>query len=64
MSDNLWIRSSYCNLGNCVEVAHHGGRVEIRDSRRPDQSAWFTAADWAAFVAGVRAGEFDGPPRT
>jgi hypothetical protein len=47
--------------GDCVEVA----KVQIemfavRDSKDPDGPVlWFTPAEWAAFVAGVLAGEFD-----
>jgi hypothetical protein len=57
----VWKQSSRCSAGGCVQVAHHGGRVEVRDSNRPDQVAWFSERDWAVFVAGVKAGEFDGP---
>ena len=49
--------------GNCVEVAHLSeGGVAVRDSK--DQSGpmlVFTSAEWAAFVAGVRDGEFEAP---
>lgn len=45
----------------CVEVADldHGGRA-VRDSKNPAGPAlMFTAAEWAAFTAGVRTGKFD-----
>ena len=47
--------------GNCVEVAYlPGGRVAVRDSRRPAGPALvFTPAEWAAFVGGARDGDFD-----
>lgn len=47
--------------GQCVEVAElAGGHRVIRDSRNPDGPALlFTATEWTAFTAGVRAGEFD-----
>jgi hypothetical protein len=59
-----WRKSSYSGGegGNCVEVAAlpDGGRA-IRDTK--DKGAGpvllFTASEWAAFAAGVRAGEFD-----
>lgn len=54
-----WVRSSLCNIGGCIEVKIAGGRVEIRDSNRPSQTAWFREADWLLFVTGVKAGEFD-----
>ncbi|WP_078891405.1 DUF397 domain-containing protein [Streptomyces sp. NRRL S-350] len=49
------------NNGNCVEVASfpEGGRV-LTDSKRPDRNDLrFTPAEWKAFIAGVKAGEFD-----
>jgi len=37
-----------------------GGGVAVRDSKDPDGPILrFTAAEWAAFVEGVAAGEFD-----
>jgi hypothetical protein len=57
-----WQLSSYTNgNGACVEVATlpEGGRA-IRDSKdRSGPILVFTAAEWRAFVAGVRDGEFD-----
>lgn len=58
-----WRKSSHSNGngGNCVEVAElpEGGRA-VRDSKdRSGPVLVFTAAEWAAFVAGVRDGEFD-----
>ena len=47
--------------GACVEVANlDGGGCAVRDSKdRAGPVLHFTAAEWAAFTAGVRAGEFD-----
>ncbi|WP_030440723.1 DUF397 domain-containing protein [Actinoplanes subtropicus] len=55
-----WQRSSYCGTNACVEVARaDDGRILVRDSKRPDNEVLsFTAEEWAAFVAGVAAGEF------
>jgi Domain of unknown function (DUF397) len=37
-----------------------GGQVEVRNSRFPDQARHiFAGGEWDAFLAGVRAGEFD-----
>ena len=57
-----WRKSSYSGAENaCVEVAglpDSGGRA-VRDSKNPTGPALtFTAAEWVAFTAGVRAGEF------
>ncbi|MBD0738454.1 DUF397 domain-containing protein [Streptomyces sp. CBMA29] len=46
---------------DCVEVAltADGGRA-IRDSKNPDAGTQFyTPTEWAAFLTGVKAGEFD-----
>jgi hypothetical protein len=49
------------NGGDCVEVAVClSGIVAVRDSKNRDGAALvFTPAEWAAFLAGVRGGEFD-----
>jgi hypothetical protein len=45
---------------NCVEVAFVDGGVAVRDSRNPDEAILlFTDAEWDAFVAGAKDGEFD-----
>ena len=58
-----WRKSSYSGAENaCVEVADlpDGGGRAVRDSKNPTGPAlMFTAAEWVAFTAGVRAGEFD-----
>ncbi|WP_219413394.1 DUF397 domain-containing protein [Pseudonocardia nigra] len=60
-----WRKSSF-SQGNgggdgCVEVAFHpDGGVAVRDTKdRSLAPHRYTAAEWDAFVAGVRAGEFD-----
>ncbi|MFF5715959.1 DUF397 domain-containing protein [Streptomyces buecherae] len=62
LSAAMWRKSSYSgnNGGNCVEVAPgFPGVVPVRDSKDPDGPALaFDAAAWAAFVAGVKAGDF------
>ena len=58
----FWMKSSWSySNGNCVEVAQlPGGQVGVRDSKDPDGPVLrFTRGEWSAFVAGVRAGEFD-----
>jgi hypothetical protein len=57
-----WRRSRASNVtGNCVEVAAlPGGGVAVRNSRHPQGPALiYTRAELAAFLNGVRAGEFD-----
>ncbi|MBT1098070.1 DUF397 domain-containing protein [Streptomyces sp. Tu102] len=57
-----WQKSSYSTAdGNCVEVALlTGGDVAMRNSRDPHGPALvYTQAEIAAFIAGVKDGEFD-----
>lgn len=54
--------SSFCTSGGCVEVGQlPDGVVAVRDSKDPERrrSLVFTRLEWAAFVQGVKAGEFD-----
>jgi len=59
LSSAVWRKSTYSSVNGCVEVAFLDGRVAVRDSK-----AWrgpvlvFTATEWAAFIDGVRGGEF------
>lgn len=58
-----WRKASYSssNGGACVEVARNlPGIVAVRDSKDPDGPALvFGPAEWQAFTAGARHGEFD-----
>ena len=62
MKGATWRKSSYSggNGGNCVEVAAlPSGAMAVRDSKDPGGPVLrFTAAEWSAFVAGARDGEF------
>ncbi len=59
----IWRKSHRSNGsgGDCVEVAKLAdGDRAVRDSKDPPGPALvFTTAEWVAFTAGVRAGEFD-----
>jgi len=55
-----WRRSSFCATSTCVEVTPMDGMVAIRDSKLSKSPRLvYTTAEWTAFVAGVKAGEFD-----
>jgi hypothetical protein len=59
----VWHKSTRSggNGGDCVEVAVNlPGLVAVRDSKDPDGGTLvFTPSEWAAFLDGVREGEFD-----
>ncbi|HXL90246.1 MAG TPA: DUF397 domain-containing protein [Streptosporangiaceae bacterium] len=58
-----WRVSSFSGNGGgtCVEVAQASdGTILVRDSKdRSNAPHRYTSAEWRAFVAGVRNGEFD-----
>jgi Domain of unknown function (DUF397) len=62
-SNAMWITSSACNNSACVQVAHLvGGMVALRDSKDTTKPPHiFDGGEWAAFLTGVKAGEFDMP---
>lgn len=52
-----WRTSSFSDGMQCVEVADLGdGRIGVRSSKGVDD---YTREEFAAFIAGVKAGEFD-----
>jgi Domain of unknown function (DUF397) len=62
-SNAAWITSRACNNSACVQVAHlAGGMVAVRDSKDTTKPPHvFNGDEWAAFLTGVKAGEFDLP---
>ena len=54
-----WRRSSRCSNSACLEVASAGQRILVRDSKHPNLTVECTRADWSAFLAGIKAGEYD-----
>ncbi len=51
------------NGGACMYVARDqsNGMIGVRDSKegRDGSPQWYTPAEWAAFLHGAKAGEFD-----
>jgi hypothetical protein len=47
--------------GDCIEVAPLGnGQVGLRDSEHPEKAPYvFSPSAWAAFIDGVKKGEFN-----
>jgi uncharacterized protein DUF397 len=55
-----WFKSSASGGGACVEVALLGDEILMRDSKAPEADVLrFGRAEWEAFLAGIRGGEFD-----
>ncbi|MBF6175694.1 DUF397 domain-containing protein [Nocardia blacklockiae] len=59
--DGRFAKSTFSDgAGDCVEVAWLDGWIAVRDSKDLlSPMLWFTLSEWLAFLAGVRAGEFD-----
>ncbi|MFF3738220.1 DUF397 domain-containing protein [Streptomyces sp. NPDC002566] len=60
LTDAAWRKASASGAENdCVEIAElPGGGRAVRDSKNPEREPLrFTASEWAAFRAGVFAGE-------
>ena len=59
--DAVFIKSRKSGAaGHCVETAQVGDGVALRHSKDPGRGAFlFTNAEFAAFLGGVRAGDFD-----
>ncbi|MEK7518676.1 MAG: DUF397 domain-containing protein [Patescibacteria group bacterium] len=61
-SDGEFQKSSFSRHSKkiCVLVARRGKVVGVRDSKDPRKKTLnFTAAEWRAFVQGVKVGEFE-----
>jgi hypothetical protein len=56
-----WRKSATSGTDDCVEVAFvRGDEVLVRSSKdRGGPLLRFTPSEWEAFLAGVRAGQFD-----
>lgn len=59
MTAPVWRKAKACEQGACIEITEHGAHVFVRDSKNPRMVLRVERADWAAFLAGVRAGDFD-----
>jgi hypothetical protein len=51
--------AAFARSANASVGLADGGRVVLRDSRKPGRSVEMSPADWSEFVRVVKAGEFD-----
>jgi len=58
-----WRKSSKCANSECVEVGRDrseaDGQILVRNSKVPDKVLGFDRDEWTAFLAGIKAGDFD-----
>jgi hypothetical protein len=60
-----WFKSADSGDHGCVEVAFLDGKVGVRDTKdRSKPPHVYTKAEWTAFLAGAKRGEFDLPQST
>lgn len=53
-----WFRSSTCVDNQCIEVAADDDNIYVR-GRDDGKILWLTRDEWAAFLDGVKLGDFD-----
>lgn len=61
-TDTPWIKAAASGgTGNCVEMRHIAGVVEVRDTKDHGVGPrlGFTRAEFAAWIDGAKKGEFD-----
>ncbi|MGN5379602.1 DUF397 domain-containing protein [Streptomyces sp. MUSC 14] len=60
-NDIAWQKSSFSGGGGeqCLEAAESDGRILLRESDDPDVVVTTSREKLAAFILGVKAGEFD-----
>ncbi|MFF2749870.1 DUF397 domain-containing protein [Kitasatospora sp. NPDC058048] len=60
MHSSEWQKSSFSEANNnCVEMRAIDGVIELRESDEGDVIVRTTAPNFAAFLQGAKAGEFD-----
>lgn len=54
-------KQARCESGGCVQVAAVGGQIALRSTERPGV-VLLDRQEWDAFLAGVKAGDFNELP--
>lgn len=58
---HTWKRSSFCESGACIEVEFFDDKIFLWNNTEPIYKIAATREEWSAFVAGIKAGQFDPP---
>lgn len=60
LGDLSWLVARKCNGGHCVMVAAQDDQIVIGSSKHRDGPIIsYSREEWAAFVEGIRQGDFD-----
>ena len=55
-----WRKASFCQSGECVEVAQLNGMIAMRDSKDPrGHLLHYTTEEFRFLVRAIKAGEYD-----
>ncbi len=55
-----WHKASFCQNGECVEIAEHNDTVVMRNSAQPDSGyVYFMPEEFSTFLREAKAGRFD-----
>jgi hypothetical protein len=55
----VWVKSSRCDAGQCVEVSWQGERIAVRDNTQPDIHLSLDRASWRGLVQWLRHSQLD-----
>jgi Domain of unknown function (DUF397) len=54
-----WHKASFCQTGECVEIAEYNDVVLMRNSAQPESGhIYFTPEEFTTFLGAAKAGEF------
>jgi hypothetical protein len=56
--ESVWHRPSFCQAGECPEIAEIDGMIALRSSADPGSVIRYTSEEWRALVRAIKAGEF------
>jgi hypothetical protein len=55
-----WHKASFCQTGECVEIAAYNDVVLMRNSAQPESGyVYFTPEEFDSFLGAAKSGEFD-----